>query len=221
MGLCVYLSVCMLCNINGKVFFYSRSRFERIRVCLCMLCNINEKVFPLVKIQVLQNVCFWTDSGDAEVFRQLQNGLVAALGEHKVEWRRPGHQPCHVTLEAGFEPLTDASLGDDLSSLRSRPCLHTHWLCAVDADVYKSSSRPILLQWLSRLRNANVLDWMVVVVVAGQAMEARAKTAAKLLPRTTVLDRVKQDVLSKHSDRQVHQHMYDTSLCRELFLFRC
>ena len=68
-----------------------------------------------------------------------------------------------------------------------------------DIETYKSSTRESLQSWLAQLRQHNVVDWLVVVV---ESAEARSK-ANKLLPRSSVLDKVKADINSKHGDRSV------------------
>ncbi|XP_037079407.1 trafficking protein particle complex subunit 10-like [Pollicipes pollicipes] len=141
-----------------------------------------------------------TYAGEPQVFRLLQNSLVHGLPQEEVEWRRSyGRPPRHVTLEATFEPCSEATLTDDMSTLVRRPCLHTFWTDCPDNETYKSSTRDSLQSWLAMLRQHNVVDWLVVVV---EAADARSK-ANKLLPRSSVLDKVKADINSKHGDRCV------------------
>ena len=52
-------------------------------------------------------------------------------------------------------------------------------------------------EWTASLKARNISDWMVVVVVYEES-----KVKSKLL-RTSVLDRVKSDFCSKHSDRYI------------------
>ena len=52
-------------------------------------------------------------------------------------------------------------------------------------------------QWLSILKTNNNPDWLVVVVEGTDA----SKKANKLLPRATVVDRIKSDFCAKHPDR--------------------
>jgi hypothetical protein len=49
-------------------------------------------------------------------------------------------------------------------------------------------------QWLSILKSHNNPDWLVVVVEGTEA----SKKANKLLPKATVVDRIKSDVCVKH-----------------------
>lgn len=65
-----------------------------------------------------------------------------------------------------------------------------------DVDVYKASVRDSIDTWLKTLAQHNVQDWMIVLVETYDI-----KKSNKLLPRTTVLDKVRSDFASKHGDR--------------------
>ena len=73
-----------------------------------------------------------------------------------------------------------------------------------DLDAYKSHARDEICQWLSALRRASSSaagdaspDWAAVIV---ENADGRSK-ANKLLPRTSVLDRLKADVGGKEPER--------------------
>lgn len=65
-----------------------------------------------------------------------------------------------------------------------------------DLETYRSSTKDDIASWISVLKNYGISDWMIVIVVHE---ENRVKT--KLLPRTSVLDKVKGDFCPKSSDR--------------------
>jgi hypothetical protein len=65
-----------------------------------------------------------------------------------------------------------------------------------DIDVYKSSLRDDIDSWLKTLATARIQDWMIVLVETYDI-----KKSNKLLPRTTVLDKIRNDFASKHGDR--------------------
>ena len=63
-------------------------------------------------------------------------------------------------------------------------------------DTYKQTVREDIQTWLNRLKACHVTDWLIVVVVQD---ESKVKT--KLLSRSSVVDKVKNDFCSKQSDR--------------------
>ena len=68
-------------------------------------------------------------------------------------------------------------------------------------DTYKSTVRDQIQLWLGKLRAAGVFDWMVVVVGSPDA-----KKTNKLLPRSSVIDKMKTDFGGKQPDRcSVHE----------------
>lgn len=65
-----------------------------------------------------------------------------------------------------------------------------------DVETYKSSVRDSVQAWVTELRQHTINDWMVVVVGAPDA-----KKTNKLLPRTSVLDKMKADFGGKQAER--------------------
>lgn len=70
------------------------------------------------------------------------------------------------------------------------------YYCFQDVDVYKTTVRDEIEAWLKTLSQHNIQDWMIVLVETYDI-----KKTNKLLPRTTVLDKVRSDFASKHGDR--------------------
>jgi hypothetical protein len=62
--------------------------------------------------------------------------------------------------------------------------------------VYKATVREEIEAWLKILGEHNIQDWMIVLVETYDI-----KKTNKLLPRTTVLDKIRSDFASKHGDR--------------------
>uniref|UniRef100_A0A2C9L2H9 TRAPPC10/Trs130 N-terminal domain-containing protein n=1 Tax=Biomphalaria glabrata TaxID=6526 RepID=A0A2C9L2H9_BIOGL len=65
-----------------------------------------------------------------------------------------------------------------------------------DLDTYKQSVRDDINEWLGALRTRNIPDWLIVVVT-----NEESKVKAKLLARTSVIDKVKSDFCSKYPER--------------------
>ena len=53
-----------------------------------------------------------------------------------------------------------------------------------------------LSDWSAALKNKNIPDWLIVVVV-----NEENKIKNKLLPRSSVYDKIKSDFCNKYSDR--------------------
>lgn len=65
-----------------------------------------------------------------------------------------------------------------------------------DLDIYKSTVKDDIDSWLKALRQRNINDWMIVLVETYDV-----KKTNKLIPRTTVLDKIRSDFATKLGDR--------------------
>lgn len=61
-----------------------------------------------------------------------------------------------------------------------------------DVDVYKSSLKEDIENWLKELNSLEINDWLIIVVE-----NFDGKRTNKLLPRTTVLDKIRTDFAPK------------------------
>lgn len=87
-----------------------------------------------------------------------------------------------------------------LKIVLSSPCnsvqVVTSLLSLQDVEQYKAQVRDDVETWLRELTTRGIGDWLIVVV---ETLDA--KRANKLLPRTTVLDRMRADFAPKQGDR--------------------
>ncbi|KAJ8315032.1 hypothetical protein KUTeg_007182 [Tegillarca granosa] len=65
-----------------------------------------------------------------------------------------------------------------------------------DLDAYKQTVKDEISEWNNALKARNIPDWLIVVVISD---ESKVKT--KLLPRSSVIDKVKNDFCNKLPDR--------------------
>lgn len=71
-----------------------------------------------------------------------------------------------------------------------------------DLDAYKQTTREELVEWISALKRKNIPDWLIVVVSTDES-----KLKSKLLPRSSVFDKIKSDFCNKTPDRLVHHRI--------------
>lgn len=67
-------------------------------------------------------------------------------------------------------------------------------------ESYKQVVREEMMEWQAALKAKNIPDWLIVVVVND---ESKLKT--KLLPRSSVIDKVRSDFCNKQQDRLVER----------------
>ena len=67
-----------------------------------------------------------------------------------------------------------------------------------DVEAYKNTTRDSLQSWALALKQHGITDWMVVLLETPDTRKGN-----KLLPRTTVLDKIKNDFGSKQPERCV------------------
>ncbi|XP_024942928.1 trafficking protein particle complex subunit 10 isoform X2 [Cephus cinctus] len=146
----------------------------------------------------MDNKTIITCAGDEELFATLENSLVQSLPTESFEWRRSFGRPVEdVYVNARFVPFSKDILPTQKDwHLIKQPILHIYWSDCCDVDIYKTSVKDDIDAWLKTLGQYQVQDWMIVLVETYDI-----KKSNKLLPRTTVLDKIRSDFASKQGDR--------------------
>ncbi|XP_023939099.2 trafficking protein particle complex subunit 10 [Bicyclus anynana] len=134
-------------------------------------------------------------AGDWNLFCTLEQPLVAAIPQDSCEWRRSyGRITKFVYLEATFVKFNKDKTQSDLNLLK-RPIFHIYWTDCLDVEYYKTTLREDIEVWIKHLEKNNITDWMIVLV---ETYDIRKTN--KLLPRTTVLDKIKGDFAAKQTE---------------------
>lgn len=138
-----------------------------------------------------------TCHGNQVLFSSLHAKVVQGLPKEPAEWRRSyGRPPRNVFLEASFVPYDEDILPEDTDkTLISRPYFHIYWTDC-DLETYKNSVKEEITDWCTAMKNKNIPDWLICVVI-----NEENKVKSKLLPRSSVYDKVKSDFCSKYSER--------------------
>lgn len=143
---------------------------------------------------------FALDSGAGPLFRSLEAHIVASIPLDTCEWKRSyGRYVKDVQLDASFCPLNTKILDKYKAgnwSILEHPVLHLYITECNDVDTYKSSVKEDIDNWLKMLNSYSIADWMILVVET-----VDIKKTKNILPRTTVLDRIRTDFASKSGDR--------------------
>lgn len=63
--------------------------------------------------------------------------------------------------------------------------------------MYKSSVKEDMMRWQSLLRLHGSVDWLIVVV----ENDGKKKNKTNILPRTSIMDKIRNDFCNKQSDR--------------------
>ncbi|XP_054271357.1 trafficking protein particle complex subunit 10-like [Macrosteles quadrilineatus] len=139
-----------------------------------------------------------TFSGDKDLFKNLEPLLTSALPQEPTEWRRSyGRIIKSVHVPATFVPFSKDILPKEGDyRLIHQPIFHTYWTQCPDVETYKSTGKEGIESWMKILNQNNISDWMIVLV---ETYDFRRSN--KLIPRTTVLDKIRSDFGSKHADR--------------------
>ncbi|XP_058058025.1 trafficking protein particle complex subunit 10 [Anopheles bellator] len=141
-----------------------------------------------------------TYSGDSRIFKTLEPHIVAALPADSAEWKRSYGRPVkNVRVEATFKPFDQGALErykEGKWSIVDHPVLHIYVTECSDVEAYRGSVKEEIDQWLKVLNNYGVTDWMILLV---ETLDV--KKSKNILPRTTVLDKIRLDFASKNGDR--------------------
>ncbi|RXG69486.1 Trafficking protein particle complex subunit 10, partial [Armadillidium vulgare] len=119
--------------------------------------------------------------------KHLKHPYVTYSGDHNL----------FSSLQSG---LTSALPQESVEWRRSfgRPTRCVHVDVDFDVETYKANVRESLQTWLHQLKQHGRSDWMVILVETPDT-----KKTNKLLPRTTVLDKLKSDFGGKQTERCV------------------
>jgi len=63
-------------------------------------------------------------------------------------------------------------------------------------EVYRTSTKDLIQSWLNQVKGSSVRDWLVILVETPDN-----KKTKQLLPRTSVLDKIKNDFAQKQIER--------------------
>lgn len=139
-----------------------------------------------------------TCAGEVELFSCIEDRLSVALPQEVCEWRRSLGRPARsVHISATFTPYNQAALPRiNQWDLIRQPLFHIFWTECNDVDQYKTTIRDEIEVWLKELTAKDIPDWLIVVVE-----NFDGKRANKLLPRTTVLDKIRTEFATKQGDR--------------------
>ncbi|VVD05938.1 unnamed protein product [Leptidea sinapis] len=136
-----------------------------------------------------------TCAGDWNLFCTLEAPLVAAIPQDSCEWRRSyGRTTKFVYLDASFIKYNPDKVYPEYNLLK-RPIFHIYWTDCMDIEFYKTHLREDVETWFKQLEKNNIMDWMVVLV---ETYDIRKTN--KLIPRTTVLDKIKGEFAIKHTE---------------------
>ncbi|CAB1346918.1 unnamed protein product [Coregonus sp. 'balchen'] len=153
-------------------------------------------------IYTMENKPIVTCAGDQTLFTSLYTHLAQQLPREPMEWRRSyGRAPKMIHLEANFVQFKEELLPKEGNkTLLTFPFLHIYWTDCCDTEVYKASVRDDMMRWQGNLRLHGSADWVIVVV---ETSDAKKKNKTNILPRSSLVDKIRNDFCNKQNDRCV------------------
>ncbi|XP_010901636.2 trafficking protein particle complex subunit 10 isoform X2 [Esox lucius] len=153
-------------------------------------------------IYTMENKPIVTCAGDQALFSSLYTPLAQQLPREPVEWRRSyGRAPKTIHLEANFIQFKEEFLPKEGNkALLTFPFLHIYWTDCCDTGVYKAHVRDDIMRWHGTLRLHGSADWVIIVA---ETSNAKKKSKTNILPRSTLVDRIRNDFCNKQNDRCV------------------
>ncbi|XP_020639568.3 trafficking protein particle complex subunit 10 [Pogona vitticeps] len=166
-------------------------------------------------IYTMENKPIVTCAGDQNLFSSLYPILSQQLPREPMEWRRSyGRAPKMIHLESNFVQFKEELLPKEGNkALLTFPFLHIYWTECCDTEVYKATVKDDITKWQNVLKVHSSMDWLIVVVEC----DAKKKNKTNILPRTSIVDKIRNDFCNKQSDRCVvlSDPLKDTSRSQE------
>ncbi|XP_030432539.1 trafficking protein particle complex subunit 10 [Gopherus evgoodei] len=152
-------------------------------------------------IYTMENKPIVTCAGDQNLFTSVYPMLSQQLPKEPMEWRRSyGRAPKMIHLESNFVQFKEELLPKEGNkALLTFPFLHIYWTECCDTEVYKATVKDDLTKWQNVLKVHSSVDWLIVVVES----DAKKKNKTNILPRTSIVDKIRNDFCNKQSDRCV------------------
>lgn len=162
--------------------------------------DVPEEPLPPV-IYTMENKPIVTCAGDQNLFTSIYPTLSQQLPREPMEWRRSyGRAPKMIHLESNFVQFKEELLPKEGNkALLTFPFLHVYWTECCDTEVYKATVKDDLTKWQNVLKAHSSVDWLIVVV----ENDAKKKNKTNILPRTSIVDKIRNDFCNKQSDRCV------------------
>ncbi|XP_074851443.1 trafficking protein particle complex subunit 10 isoform X2 [Carettochelys insculpta] len=152
-------------------------------------------------IYTMENKPIVTCAGDQNLFTSIYPMLSQQLPKEPMEWRRSyGRAPKMIHLESNFVQFKEELLPKEGNkALLTFPFLHIYWTECCDTEVYKATVKDDITKWQNVLKVHSSVDWLIVVVES----DAKKKNKTNILPRTSIVDKIRNDFCNKQSDRCV------------------
>uniref|UniRef100_A0A8I6GJ45 Trafficking protein particle complex subunit 10 n=1 Tax=Rattus norvegicus TaxID=10116 RepID=A0A8I6GJ45_RAT len=152
-------------------------------------------------VYTMENKPIVTCAGDQNLFTSIYPTLSQQLPREPMEWRRSyGRAPKMIHLESNFVQFKEELLPKEGNkALLTFPFLHIYWTECCDTEVYKATVKDDLTKWQNVLKAHSSVDWLIVVV----ENDAKKKNKTNILPRTSIVDKIRNDFCNKQSDRCV------------------
>lgn len=153
-------------------------------------------------IYTMENKPIVTCAGDQALFTSLYATLAQQLPREPMEWRRTyGRAPKMIHLEANFVQFKEELLPKEGNkALLTFPFLHIFWTDCCDTEAYKGSVKEDMMRWQNSLRTHGSADWVIIVV---ENNETKKKNKTNILPRSSIVDKIRSDFCNKQNDRCV------------------
>ncbi|XP_068931105.1 trafficking protein particle complex subunit 10 isoform X1 [Petaurus breviceps papuanus] len=152
-------------------------------------------------IYTMENKPIVTCAGDQNLFASVYPTLSQQLPREPMEWRRSyGRAPKMIHLESNFVQFKEELLPKEGNkALLTFPFLHIYWTECCDTEVYKATLKDDITKWQNVMKAHSSVDWLIVVVES----DAKKKNKTNILPRTSIVDKIRNDFCNKQSDRCV------------------
>lgn len=110
-----------------------------------------------------------------------------------MHFRSYGRPSKTVYIEVQLAAFKEEHLSKNVQKKQDQlylPLLHTFWVELGENDTYKNTTKENMVAWINKLRENHINEWLIVVL---EPTDGKKLNKSKLLPRTSVIDKVKSD----------------------------
>ncbi|XP_065057879.1 uncharacterized protein LOC135685750 [Rhopilema esculentum] len=138
--------------------------------------------------------------GEENLCVKLSQEIERRLPKKPIDWKRTYSRALKtVCLKATFTKFNSDQLeATNDGTVSKQPFLHLYWTSCMENDEFRNGIKQKIINWQENLKSRDINDWLIIQVVTQDSQATRSRIT---LPRSSVFDKIKNDLCGKDIKR--------------------